>query len=90
MVAPYKVGDNEGDIGRVVKFSREATAKLHAVSKKHGRTITQVMTTLVAVVLSEALLRIAGRQGRERFEAVATGFKSSTVFPLGWNFVNHV
>lgn len=90
VVPPHKVGDQPGDIGNVVKFSREATAKLHAVSKKNGRTITQVMTTLIALVLSEALLKISGKQGDERFNTLASGFKNATVFPLGWNFVNHV
>lgn len=90
VVVPHKVGDNKDDVGKVVKFSREVTAKLHAASKKRGRTITQVMSTVIAVVISEGLLTIAGAQNIDRFETLATGFKTSTVFPIGWNFINQV
>ncbi|KAH8115367.1 hypothetical protein DFH11DRAFT_1726222 [Phellopilus nigrolimitatus] len=88
LYAPIETGGH-GEVSQVVKFSRETTSALHAVAKKRGRTITQVVTALSTLAHAEASLRIAAALGKERFEEVARAFSTSTHYLVAWNFMNH-
>ncbi|KAH8113325.1 hypothetical protein DFH11DRAFT_1545019 [Phellopilus nigrolimitatus] len=79
----------QGDLGYIVKFSPEVTAKLHAACKKHGRTITQVVSALLTLANAEASLKIAGQISDERYKDVLDGFSNSTHFLIAMNSICH-
>ncbi|KAH8116764.1 hypothetical protein DFH11DRAFT_1130831 [Phellopilus nigrolimitatus] len=82
-------GNVQGGIGCVVKFSPEATANIHAACKKHGRTITQVVSALVTLANTEASLKLAGQMGEERYKEVSDGFSHSTHYLIAMNTISH-
>ncbi|KAI5118790.1 hypothetical protein M0805_005019 [Coniferiporia weirii] len=89
LYAPRATGVT-GDIGRLVKFSTATTAKLHDAARRHGRSITQVVTALSALAQAEAALQTAGSGGdAARFEEVAQAYAASTHYLVAWNFINH-
>ncbi|KAK7683437.1 hypothetical protein QCA50_013268 [Cerrena zonata] len=88
MYPPLETG-KKGDITRLTKLSKEATAKLHQLTNEHGRTVTQVITALSALAHIEAFLNIAGRKGNERFKLVSEAYEASNFYLVAFNFVNH-
>ncbi|KAH8116763.1 hypothetical protein DFH11DRAFT_1823648 [Phellopilus nigrolimitatus] len=80
--------DVQGDIGRVVKFSPETTAKIHAACKEHGRTITQIVSALVILANTEAALKLAGQTGEEHYKHVSDGFSNSTHYLIAMNSIS--
>lgn len=89
LYAPHPAG-GKGDIGHIVKFTPELTAKIHLSAKKNGKTITQVITALSILAHAEASLKTAGKLGDERFKEVSGAFSASTHYLIAWNFINHV
>ncbi|KII91184.1 hypothetical protein PLICRDRAFT_37883, partial [Plicaturopsis crispa FD-325 SS-3] len=88
LYAPVKL-DGKGDIARLVEFTPELTAKLHAVAKKNGRTITQVVTALSVLAYAEASLNIAGAAGEKRYNEVAQSLAVSSHYLVAWYLINH-
>ena len=78
------------DLNRRFSLSKEVTSKLHAASKAHGVTITNVASAFLALAFTESLLKGAAKAGEERFKAVYGGFTNSTHFLLPMNFVDQV
>lgn len=71
-------------------LSKEETNRFQAACKAHGRTITQVATAISNLVLTEALLRVAGSRSSDLFEEVRSTLQSSTRFMTNTNTVNMV
>ncbi|KAH8119091.1 hypothetical protein DFH11DRAFT_1539968 [Phellopilus nigrolimitatus] len=71
LYAPLETG-RHGDVAHLVEFSREITARHHAVARRRGRTITQVVTALSVLAHAETSLKTAEGFGKERFKEVAT------------------
>ncbi|KAI5118789.1 hypothetical protein M0805_005018 [Coniferiporia weirii] len=89
LYAPRATGAT-GDVARLVKFSAATTAQLHAAARRHGGSITQVVTALSALAHAEAALQTAGSGGdAARFEEVAQAYAASTHYLVAWNFINH-
>ena len=78
------------DLNRRFALSKEVTSKLHAASKAHGVTITNVASAFLALAFTESLLKGAAKASEERFKAVYGGFTNSTHFLLPMNFVDQV
>lgn len=63
---------------------------IYAAAKKRGRTITQAMTALTALAISEALLKVAGEMSNERYKEVSNSFSAAKDFVISFNPVNQV
>ncbi|KAH8823438.1 hypothetical protein DL96DRAFT_1713848 [Flagelloscypha sp. PMI_526] len=80
---------NKGDIAALITLPADTTAKLHELSKAHGKTVTQVITALSILAHTEVALTAAAKAGEERFKLVAGSFNQATFYLIAWNFINH-
>jgi len=78
------------DISALVILSANTTAKLHAISKKNGHSITHVMTALSALAHAEAGLKNMAKENPVRFKEAAKSFLDSQVYNIVFTFVNYV
>ncbi|KII84544.1 hypothetical protein PLICRDRAFT_57529 [Plicaturopsis crispa FD-325 SS-3] len=88
LYSPLKL-DGKGDIARHIVFTPELTEKFHAVAKKNGRTVTQVVTALTMLAHAEASLKIAGEAGEERYNEVTKALAASSHYLVVWYLINH-
>ncbi|KAL5525434.1 hypothetical protein ACEPAF_9304 [Sanghuangporus sanghuang] len=85
---PTRTTSQRGDVSRLVQFPEETSAKLHALCKKKGYTVTQVVTALSALAHAEAALKTAAIVGSERFQEVSNAFYGASHYLVPWNFIN--
>ncbi|KAL5479106.1 hypothetical protein ACEPAI_2394 [Sanghuangporus weigelae] len=85
---PTRTTSQRGDVSRLVQFPEETSAKLHALCKKKGYTITQVVTALSALAHTETALKTAAIAGSERFQEVSNAFYDTSHYLVPWNFIN--
>ncbi|KAF9256312.1 hypothetical protein L218DRAFT_1007489 [Marasmius fiardii PR-910] len=77
------------DVSALVVLPVETTSMLHAVSKQHGRTISQVVTAFSILAHAEVSLATAAKAGPERFKVVSQSYKESEVYKIVSTFTNY-
>ena len=90
---PYTTNNNikeDGSLFGRVKFTPEETSRLHAACKKHGMTVTQVITAICILSNAESALRLACNADEAFFSKTVSGFKSATHFHIKHNSVSGV
>lgn len=75
------------DISRIVKFTSEVSSKIYKMSKAHGRTVTQVLSGLVALAYAQAAIQSSIQEGDDRFTEVLASydkadFHNVVLFPV--------
>lgn len=63
---------------------------MHVACKKHGKTVTQVVTALLCLGNAEAVLCNAANTSPDAFREVADGLAAATHLPTGLTSMNVV
>lgn len=78
------------NIARLVTLNAAQTAKLRGLSKLHGRTITEVCNSIVALADVESAVRSAKLHGDEHLKSAIGAYEQATHWLIALTFKDQV